>query len=147
MWKPIIFLILLCWGCTTAQQVICPCDAPEQILLDNHMLTFSAEAVIDNQSAKPSITLSVTLFTLDKTSFPEGATIGEFYIRSTVPSREAYRGRFVNLAIDREAGVAVCTAQNLPAKWVLGEQIDIAVGLIGPNGVIQFIKKEKITIR
>jgi hypothetical protein len=138
----ITFLVVSC----TVLKTPCPCDAPEVIVVNGKEIMINAEVVRKDADGNGNLHIQVWLTTSDKSDFPTDLTIGNYYIRPSDLSHDAYEGSFENQVPDLSSGtISLKTA--LGPDWKKGEMTDVAVQLIDGKGKILFIKKDKVEIK
>jgi hypothetical protein len=142
----IFFMIGLLTVSCTVLKTPCPCDAPEVIVADGKEIIISTEVARKDVEERGTLDIQVWLTTTDKSAFPTNLTIGNYYIRPSDLSHDAYEGSFENQAPDIPGGI-ISLKTVLGPDWKKGELIDVAVQLIDAKGRTLFIKKDKVEIK
>ena len=144
--KITIFIVSLLAVSCTVLKTPCPCDAPEVIVANGKEILINAEVVRKDVEGHGNISIQVWLTTTDKSAFPTELTIGDYYIRPSDLSHDAYEGSFESQVPDLYNGI-ITLKTALGPDWKKGEMTDVAVQLIDGKGKILFIKKDKVEIK
>lgn len=139
------WIVILAVSCAS-MKTICPCDAPEVIVAEGKEITINAEVTRCDVDGKGKLKIRVWLTTTDKSTFPTNLTIGNYYIRPSDLSHDAYEGNFENKKADLQSGLWMIETALGP-DWKKGESIDVAVQLFDSKGKTLFIKKDKVEIQ